>query len=73
MANNISNIKVGSPLMYKMNTDLESPIKLVDNSNFLSPRLKNLNPSDRFIPNRVSTNLYNLFMAEDSNADLESK
>lgn len=30
-------IKVGSPLMYKMNLDLESPIK---NNNFLSNKKK---------------------------------
>ena len=75
MSSNNSNIKVGSPLMFKMNTDLESPIKLVDNNAFVSPKLKNHKPSDRFIPNRVSANLYNLFMAESggtNNCDTEN-
>lgn len=60
--NSISNIKVGSPLGFKSEIDLESPFKIET-----SPSLLNRNssskdePIDRFIPNRVAMNLNNIF------------
>jgi cell division cycle 20-like protein 1, cofactor of APC complex len=66
----MNSIKVGSPLMYKQ-TDLESPLKL--EQNFLSPKTKDNQVSDRFIPNRVTSNLYNLFLEEDLKDDKKVK
>jgi len=59
----MNSFKVGSPLMYKP-MDLESPLKF-DQTNFASPKPKEQSTSDRFIPNRVSSNLYNLFISEE--------
>ncbi|KRX06577.1 WD40-repeat-containing domain [Pseudocohnilembus persalinus] len=64
-----SNLKVGSPLMPKMNSNFnfESPMS---NNKFKSPGLVlNKKQSDRFIPNKVSTQLYDLFMNEDIVSD----
>ena len=41
MSNNNNNIKVGSPLMFKMMTDLESPLKSIDQNTFQSPKMLN--------------------------------
>ena len=62
-------VKVGSPLMYK-HIDLESPLKF--DSKFLSPKPKEYSSaSDRFIPNRVSSNLNNLFLEDESKDKLQ--
>lgn len=55
-------LKVGSPLLFKQ-SDLESPLKI--EADFVTPKHKSSVVSDRFIPNRVSANLFHLFAAED--------
>ena len=52
--------------MFKQ-SDLESPMKL--DSAYTTPKNKDNSSSDRFIPNRVCSNLYNLFLAEDGQED----
>lgn len=57
-------------------SDLETPMKQLDLNSYTSPKGKSSKHSDRFIPNRVSSNLYNLFMTEDAtsgNSDRTNK
>ena len=63
----MNKIKVGSPLVFKQ-ADLESPMKL-DTSGFSTPKSRDSGGSDRFIPNRVCSNLYSLFLTEGSKDD----
>lgn len=66
----MNSMKVGSPLVFKQ-SDLESPLKL--DGGFATPKPKELLASDRFIPSRVSANLYSLFAAEDIHQDDKPK
>ena len=58
----MNTIKVGSPLMFKQ-SELENSLKL-ETSAFSTPKSKDNGASDRFIPNRVSPDLYSLLLAE---------
>lgn len=59
--------------MYKPSSDIETPMKQLDMNSYTSPKVKSQKHSDRFIPNRVSSNLYNLFMTEDASDSSQDK
>ena len=71
--------KVGSPLVYKQ-SELESPLKFEQpyQSQSYQPQLyqifkqKDAQISDRFIPNRVTSNLSRLFLEEDTKEALRA-
>ena len=68
----MNSIKVGSPFLYKYN-ELETPLT-PDQFAFASPKPKEqITVSDRFIPNRVSSNLYGLFNAVEDKPSTSSR
>jgi len=61
---------MGSPTLYKQG-DLESPLKL--DQAYVTPKSKDAQMCDRFIPNRLTSNLNHLFLEEDPKEVLRNK